>query len=133
MTGAAMAAAGAAAAAGGELFKTVTVGNAGSETGYRAGAIGSIIPNQLVYGKTLIEAHSLLLADFEIEFSGAIGTFTFDRIEVQNSAGSIITLLRTAGTFFTTGGPTFGWGWGDGSAGLWIPADAGTVKLLRFV
>lgn len=132
MTAGAQAAAGA-AAAGGENFKRVTVGNVGSETGYRAGAIGSITPNQLVYGRTLIEAHSLLLANFEIEFNGSIGTFTFNRIDVENSAGSIITLLRTSGTFFTTGGPTFGWGWGDGSAGIWIPADAGTVKTLRFV
>jgi hypothetical protein len=132
MTGAATAASGAAAAAGGELFKTVTVGNAGSETGYRAGSYGSITPNRLVYGRTLINARSLLLANFEIEFNGAVGAFTFNRIEVQNSAGSIITLLRTSGTFFTTGGPTFGWSWGDGTAGLWIPADAGTAKALRF-
>jgi hypothetical protein len=127
-----MSAAAGVAAAAGELMKRVTVGNAGSETGYRAGAIGSITPNQLVYGKTLIEAHSLLLNDFEIEFDGSIGGFTFTKIEVQNSAGSIITLLRTSGTFFTSGTPTFGWRWGDGSAGIWIPADAGTVKQLRF-
>lgn len=115
-------------------LKFVTLGNTGTEYGFDAGVVGSIVYTNRVGGKVatkFLYDHSIPLPgefNFEIDETNTAG-FDYTRLLVEDFTGAFITLLKVDAVQYT-GFPIKGWVWSSipGGGPLWTLASVGTIK-----